>query len=98
MCLQHRQLAEQSQEAVSNIQNITGQVDTAVGKLAVNADSMLKFVDGDVLKSFDMFDNMATEYNNDAGSINDLVADFSAASEELLSSIESVLSALEFLN
>ena len=89
-----RQLAEQSQEAVSNIQNITGQVDTAVGKLAVNADSMLKFVDGDVLKSFDMFDNMATEYNNDAGSINDLVADFSAASEELLSSIESVLSAI----
>ena len=36
-----RQLAEQSQEAVSNIQNITGQVDTAVGKLAVNADNML---------------------------------------------------------
>ncbi len=89
-----RQLAEQSQEAVANIQNITGQVNNAVGKLATNADNMLKFVDNDVLNSFDMFDKMAMEYNDDAGSINELVSDFSAASEELLSSIENVLGSI----
>lgn len=89
-----RQLAEQSQEAVANIQNITGQVNDAVGKLATNADNMLKFVDNDVLNSFDMFDKMAMEYNDDAGSINELVSDFSAASEELLSSIENVLGSI----
>lgn len=89
-----RQLAEQSQEAVANIQGITGKVDDAVGKLATNADGMFKFVDGEVLQSFDMFDQMATEYNVDAGEISDMVTGFSAASEELLSSIESVLTAI----
>ena len=89
-----RQLAEASKNAVTNIQGITSEVNATVGNLAKGADKLLQFVDTDVLNSFDMFENMAEEYNNDATNMSDLVNDFSAASEELLSSIDGVITAI----
>lgn len=48
----------------------------------------------DITKNFDDFEGMADSYNNDAKQIDELVADFSAVSEELLASITNVLDAI----
>lgn len=86
-----RNLAEQSQETVTNIQNVTDSVSTAMNNLSVDANRLLSFVDTEVVESFDLFEQMAEAYNKDAANVNDLVSDFSATSEELLASIDSIL-------
>ena len=90
-----RVLAEQSKEAVANIQAVTDNVNRAVGNLASDSHKLLTFVDTEVLESFDSFEKTADAYNMDASSINDLMSDFSATSEELVASIDGILAAIE---
>lgn len=89
-----RILAEQSKDAVSNIQTVTDRVNTAVGNLTNDSNRLLNFVDTDVVHSFDLFEQMADAYNQDATQVNDLVSDFSAISEQLLASISGVIEAI----
>ncbi|MCI7129676.1 MAG: methyl-accepting chemotaxis protein [Lachnospiraceae bacterium] len=89
-----RVLAEQSKDAVSNIQNVTDRVNTAVNNLTNDSNRLLDFVDTEVVHSLDMFEHMADAYNQDATQVNDLVSDFSAISEELLASISGVIDAI----
>ena len=90
-----RVLAEQSKDAVANIQAVTENVDNAVGNLAKDSNHLLDFVDTDIVKSFDDFEKMADDYNMDASKINDLVSDFSATSEELVASISNITEAID---
>ncbi len=90
-----RILAEQSQEAVANIQAVTENVSSAVGNLAKDSNRLLDYVDQDVVESFALFEQMADDYNADATKINELVSDFSATSEELLASINSISEAID---
>ena len=90
-----RNLAEQSQDAVANIQSVTDSVSKAMNNLSVDANKLLTFVDTEVVESFNMFEQMADAYSDDAANVNDLVADFSATSEELLASIDGVLEAIK---
>lgn len=90
-----RVLAEQSKEAVANIQKVTENVNHAVENLAKDSNRMMDFVDNDVVDSFDLFEKMADDYNNDASTVNDLVADFSAASQELVASINSITESID---
>jgi methyl-accepting chemotaxis protein len=48
----------------------------------------------DVTHSYDMFDDVAVKYNEDAQSVDSLMSDFSATSEELLASIDGILNAI----
>lgn len=90
-----RVLAEQSKEAVANIQAVTDNVNQAVRNLASDSHKLLKFVDTEVVQSFDDFEKTADAYNLDASTINDLMSDFSATSEELVASIDGILDAIE---
>jgi len=85
-----QKLAEESRNSVTDIQAIISSVSDAVSKLSDNSQKLLDFVAVDVRKSFEAFMEMATEYNNDAKRVNDMVMDYSAISEELAASIESV--------
>lgn len=88
-------LAEQSKQTVSKIQSVTEEVTAAVENLSQDAERLLEFVATDVVESYDMFDGVATAYNQDAEEIDSLISDFSATSEELLASIDSVLEAMD---
>lgn len=87
-------LAEQSKQTVSKIQSVTEEVTAAVENLSQDAERLLEFVATDVVESYDMFDGVAAAYNQDAEEIDSLISDFSATSEELLASIDSVLEAM----
>ena len=89
-----RGLAEQSQAAVGNIQEVTQNVTKAVENLAVDSKRLLEFVGNDVVKSLEDFGNMAESYKSDASNVDALVTDFSASSEELLASIGGVMDAI----
>ncbi len=88
-------LAEQSKDAVANIQAVTENVNHAVTNLTSDSNRLLDFVDTDIVESFNNFEKMADDYNLDAAKINDLVSDFSATSEELVASITNITQAID---
>lgn len=91
-------LANQSRETVTQIMAITEKVMSAVETLATNSRTLLEYVGEDVLHSYDLFEGVAGDYNSDATQIDLLISDFSAASEELLASAESVLTSMDGIN
>ena len=89
-----RGLAEQSKSTVGHIQEVTQNVVAAVDNLADGAKKLLEFVGTDVVKSFSGFLTMADNYSGDAESVDSLVTDFSASSQQLLASINGVMDAI----
>lgn len=89
-----RNLAEQSSSTVIHIQEVTDKVRAAVANLSGDAERLLRFVGEDVSVSFDTFENMADNYNEDANYVDSLVTDFSATSEELMASVDGVATSI----
>jgi methyl-accepting chemotaxis protein len=89
-----RKLAESSNKAVSEIRGITDVVVAAVKNLNENAKGMLNFINGPIISDYDRMVGIGDQYNQDAQTVSDLVTDFSATSEELTASIQSVARAL----
>ncbi len=73
---QIRVLADSSKNTANNIQEISGIVMNAVQKLSGNAESMLKFVDEEVIKDYDGFVDIVKQYQNDAESVNNILTEF----------------------
>ena len=90
-----RSLAEQSKEAVENIQNVTKDVTNSVASLSDNSNMLLNFVKEDVSKDYDSFIEVAEKYENDAAFVEGLITDFSATAEELTASLYNVLTAID---
>ena len=90
-----RVLAEQSKDAVANIQAVTENVNKAVGNLTSDSNRLLDFDDTDIVECLNGFEKMADDYNMDASNINDLVSDFSATSEELVASISNITQSID---
>jgi methyl-accepting chemotaxis protein len=89
-----RKLADNSRETVTEIQGVTEAVVRAVSNLVEGAESMLRFMDRQVLKDYDSMQETGERYSEDARYIDELVTDFSATSEEILASIQSMLTAI----
>ncbi|WP_052429311.1 methyl-accepting chemotaxis protein [Paenibacillus borealis] len=89
-----RKLADNSRETVTEIQGVTEAVVQAVSNLIEGAENMLRFMDRQVLKDYDAMQETGELYSEDAKYIDELVTDFSATSEELLASIQSMLTAI----
>ena len=90
-----RGLAEKSKDAVGKIQDVTNKVTVAVKNLAQDSERLLDFVASDVMSSYDTFSDVAENYNKDAVEIDALITDFSATSEELMASINNVMTSMD---
>lgn len=90
-----RQLAEDSKQAVNEIQNVTGLVTDSVEHLSESANQLLSFVDNSVMQDYQTMLDGTRTYEQDAIHLDDLITDFSATSEELLSSILTVNQAMD---
>ncbi len=89
-----RKLAENSKNTVNKIRNVTVEVIASVGDLASSSEKALNFIDTKVISDYKTMVGIGEQYYSDAASIQDLVADFSATSEELLSSIQNMVKAI----
>ncbi len=90
-----RQLAEQSKDAVTKIQDVTTKVIGSVDNLSNSSNDLLNFVSTDVVNDYKTMLDVAEKYNDDAKFIDGLVTEVSATSEELLASIENVITAVD---
>nr|PZN05963.1 MAG: methyl-accepting chemotaxis protein [Bacillota bacterium] len=89
-----RRLAENSKQTVNEIQKVTEQIVESVQNLAASSEQVLDFLDNKVVKDYDMLVETGKNYNNDARMIDEIVEDLSATSEELYSSIQIMMKAI----
>lgn len=85
-----RGLADSSAATASNIQNISIMVTEAVERLAKNAEEMLKFIDSKVIKDYDTFVEVADQYQQDAGSVNEILNEFAGNAGEIEETIKAM--------
>lgn len=90
-----RKLAEDSKEAVNEIQTVTTAVLESVQNLIDSSEGILSFIEKQVVKDYEVLVHTGEEYSSDAEFVSGLVTDFSATSEELLSSVNNMLKAIE---
>lgn len=83
-------LAEQSKEAILKIQSVTNEVIGAVENLSESSSELLDFVSKEVTSDYEVFMDVGIKYNEDSEYVDSLMTDFSATTEELLSSIHSM--------
>jgi len=90
-----RKLAENSKETVVQIQRVANEVTASVKNLVDESENILAFVDGQVIKDYDMLVKTSEQYSTDAGYIDNLMKDFSETSNHLYLSVENMLKAIE---
>ncbi len=89
-----RSLAVNSKNTVVRIQEVTELILVAVNNLSSSAHEIMNFIDSKVLNDYDTLVDSSELYSLNSSKINDMVTDFSSASEEILVSIQSMVAAL----
>lgn len=90
-----RQLAEQSAETVSNIQNVVGQVQHAFSNLSKNGQEVLEFMDNTVNPDYKFLIDIGVQYEKDAQLMNNISAEIASSTKIMSESIEQVSSAIQ---
>lgn len=87
---QIRVLAENSKNAVSSISQITENVSNAVLNVVEDSQSLLEFVDNQVIPDYEMLVETAEQYNNDSDAVKGAIVDISTSSSKLYDSIQNI--------
>ncbi|MCM1064217.1 MAG: methyl-accepting chemotaxis protein [Eubacterium sp.] len=85
-----RMLADNSRQTANNIQEISGEVTSAVESLAATSDKLMQFVTTRVLDNFAQFVEASGEYLKDADNVEDTMVAFDRIATELASSIQAM--------
>lgn len=85
-----RQLADNSRQTANNIQEISGEVTSAVESLASTSDKLIQFVTTRVLDNYAQFVEASGEYLKDADNVEDTMVAFDRIAAELASSIHTM--------
>lgn len=89
-----RTLAENSRNAVTEIQRVIQGVTQSVEHLSDSSNELLSFVANDVNRDYHVMLSTTQQYDKDSDQINGLVTDFSATSQQLLASIQNMVKAI----
>lgn len=83
-----RQLADNSRNTASSIQQISNEVTSAVENLAATSDKLMKFVTTRVMEDYNQFVASAGEYLKDADNVENTMAAFDTNAKELVASMQ----------
>lgn len=90
-----RKLAEQSSQAVSDIQSMVGQVRAAVEELSQSGQDVLKFIDNNVKPNYEFLHNTGIQYEKDAEFVHNITEEISTSSKQMNDVIEQISSAIQ---
>lgn len=93
-----RVLADNSRDTANNIQHISVAVTQAVEELARDANEMLNFIDTAILVDYDKFVDIASQYHDDADSIDNMLVDFNHKSQNLEETISQITGGIDGIN
>lgn len=92
------QLANSSKETANNIQTINNMVIEAVKDLIESADSIVKYINENILPDYENFVQAGRQYNEDAIHVNKIVTGFNTMSSNLKQSMGSIASSITGIN
>ncbi len=92
------QLANSSQETANNIQTINKMVIEAVKELIESADSIVKYINDNILPDYENFVKAGQQYNDDAIHVNEIVTRFNNMSASLKQSMGSIAESIDGIN
>lgn len=92
------QLANSSKETANNIQSINNMVVEAVKELTESADSMVKYINENILPDYESFVSAGRQYNEDALHVNGIVTRFNSMSDDLKQSMQSIMESINGIN
>ncbi len=87
-------LADDSQQSVNQIMEVTEDVIRSVENLSRCATDILKFLDEIVMADYDKMVNTGKQYKGDAEHVNEMVSDLSATAQELFAMISNIVTAM----
>jgi methyl-accepting chemotaxis protein len=90
-----RKLAEQSAEAVTNIQETIVKVQDAFKSSIDTGSDMLEFINTQVQEQFDAYGKTGNQYYNDADFVNKMSEEIAAMSEEITATVGQVSEAVQ---
>jgi len=90
-----RKLAEDSASTVRDIQNLTRQVDAAIGNLVNHSNSLLDFINDTVLDDYRQLVVVGSEYRAAANMIVEISQKTQANSQQLLNSLQEINKSME---
>ncbi|RMC99839.1 methyl-accepting chemotaxis protein [Clostridium autoethanogenum] len=90
-----RELAEQSSQAVTGIQDTIIKVQDAFKNLSENGNDVLKFMNEDVDPQFQDFGNMGSQYYDDSDFVSRMSEEIASMSEELTATVSQVSNAVQ---
>jgi methyl-accepting chemotaxis protein len=90
-----RKLAEDSKNAVVEIQKVAHEVVASVENLSDSSKKIMSFIDTTITKDYMEMVKTGEQYSSDAVFVDGLVGDISGTSEELTASVDSIINAIE---
>lgn len=91
-------LATQTSKAVDDINEIVGAVNMAVKSMTECMNTMIRFLETEVISDYDTFKNSGEQYHEDAVAYMGLMNQIKSAIEELDSHIASIVTSVEDIN
>jgi len=92
------QLANSSKETANNIQTINNMVIEVVRELIDSADSIVKYMNQNILPDYENFVKAGKQYNEDAIHVNEIVTRFNTMSTSLKQSMGSITESINGIN
>ena len=92
------QLANSSREAANNIQTTNNMVIEAVKELTDSADSIVNYINENILPDYEGFVNAGKQYNEDAVHVNEIVTRFNDMSVNLKQLMGSITDSINGIN
>lgn len=89
------QLANSSREAANNIQTINNMVVQAVNELIESADSIVDYINNDILPDYEGFVDAGKQYNDDSVHVNEIVNRFNDMAVNLKELMDSITNSIQ---
>ncbi len=93
-----RKLAEQSSDTVAQILPVIKQVTSAFANLSNNSEDLLKFIDETVAPDYESLVDIGIKYEKDSDSVEQLMEEFSSASQQVMASAQQINEAIESMS
>ncbi|MEG2917392.1 MAG: methyl-accepting chemotaxis protein [Clostridium sp.] len=90
-----RKLAEQSSVAVVEIQNTVESVKQVFDRSIETGNDILKFIDVDIMKTYDEYEETGNQYHNDSDFVSNMSEEIAAMSEEITATVGQVSEAIQ---
>lgn len=90
-----RKLAEEVSNTVSNIQNVTKEIESVIFDLSSNAKEVLRYVDEEVFSNYKHLIKVSNQYMEDSNSIKKITEDVFSSNQQILASMEQIRDTVE---